>query len=308
MAAGHLALIGLLLALASAPVWSAAVPCESDSGTGNDNSVTEWQPRTPEQTLYAYVRCLNDSSASVEMKIRWVRWQPDNSPESQCYVKCVSEELRLFDTEEQRFRPERFVQQADAFYKADPAKLQALKVDAEPMLTGKLEEVSCQSVFEKYAKFYATHTDTILRMFHGHYQDIGHTYQRLGDQVKQIGQTFVEYCEKRYGSRWTEDSSCPSAALLDCILRGFRWITETNELNINEVRRDYGSAGYNDEADLCESSTANARAFYLCLRDKGAEKLDKVIKERNQRTAFYFDVASQEEPWKSAVEFANNLV
>ncbi|XP_058461595.1 37 kDa salivary gland allergen Aed a 2-like [Malaya genurostris] len=299
---------GLLLALA-APVWCAVVPCESqnESLTGT-RAVPEWVPRNPEQTLYAYVRCLNDSSASVEMKIGWVRWQPDSSPESQCYVKCVSEELRLFDTKEHRFHPDRFVKQARAFYKSDPEKLQALERDAEPMLSGKLEEVSCQSVFEKYAQFYTAHTDTILRMFHGHYQDIGQTYKRLGNQVKQIGQTFLEYCEKLHNAKWDQHDSCPSGALLDCIMRGFRWISEENELNINEIRRDYNTAGYSDEADSCGSLTANAPELYRCLRDKGAEKLGKVIEERNQRTAFYFDVASQEEPWKSAVEFADNLV
>lgn len=306
MAAVRLLLIGSFVYVAVVHlVRGAVVPCDESEPVAD---VPKWEPRNPEQTLYAYVRCLNDSSASVEMKIRWVRWQPDDSPESQCYVKCVSEELRLFDTKQKRFRPERFIEQAETYYSADPGKLQALKKDAEPLLAGQLEEVSCQSVFNKYAEFYIKHSETILRMFHGHYQDIGLTYKRLGDQVKQIGQTFVDYCEKRHGQKWDINDNCPSAALLDCILRGFRWITEENELNVNEVRRDYGLAGYSEAADLCESSTADARALYYCLQDKGVEKLGQVIRERNQRTAVYFDVTSQEEPWKSAVEFANNLV
>ncbi|XP_055535052.1 37 kDa salivary gland allergen Aed a 2-like [Wyeomyia smithii] len=309
MAAVRLLPIGSLFFFATAAqlVLGAVVPCD-ESAAPSVGSVPKWQPRNPEQTLYAYVRCLNDSSASVEMKTRWVRWQPDDSPESQCYVECVSEELRLFDVKERRFRPERFIEQAEAYYSADPDKLQALKQDADPMLAGELEEVSCQSVFYKYAEFYSKHSETILRMFHGHYKDIGVTYERLGGQVKQIGQTFVDYCEKYLHHKWDINDSCPSATLLDCILRGFRWITEENELNVNEVRRDYSMAGYGGDADLCESSPADARELYHCLRDKGAEKLGQVIRERNQRTARYFDVASQEEPWKSAVEFANNLV
>ncbi|XP_053684696.1 37 kDa salivary gland allergen Aed a 2-like [Sabethes cyaneus] len=300
--------IGLFcFAIATQSILGAVFRCGDDSVF--DGRVTEWQPRSPEQTLYAYVRCLNDSSANVEMKTRWVRWQPDDSPESQCYVKCVSEELRLFDTKQRRFRPERFIEQAEAYYSADAAKLQALKQDAEPMLAGELNEVTCQSVFLKYAEFYSKHAEIILRMFHGHYKDIGVTYQRLGDQVKQIGQTFMDYCEKRHERHLDATNRCPSVPLLDCILRGFRWITEENELNVNEVRRDYGMAGYEVDAEQCESSaTVDARALYHCLRDKGAEKLDRVISERNQRTARYFDMSSQEEPWKSAVEFANNLV
>lgn len=296
----------VLLLLAPIEIWAASVPCED---TGNlPDQPGEWQPRNPEQTLYAYVRCLNDSSASVEMKIRWVRWQPDASPESQCYVKCVSEELRLFDSKEKRFRPERFVKQAEAFFPGDPVELQTLRDNADKMLSGALEETTCEAVFFKYATFYGTHTSTILRMFHGDHRDIGTTYQRLGDQVKQIGQTFVDYCEKRLGSTWNDADSCPPAALLDCILRGFRWITEEGDVNINEIQRDYRTAGYDDQANLCGSASTGARSLFLCLRDQNAEQLSKVMSERNLRTAFYFDISSMDEPWKSAVEFANNLV
>lgn len=257
--------------------------------------------------MYAYVRCLNDSTASVEQKIRWVRWQPDASTESQCYVKCVSEELRLFDVRERRFRPERFVLQAETYGRGRDVngELDKLRTNAEPMLAGSLEEATCEAVFNKYATFYTTHTETILKMFHGDHRDLMETYGKLGDKVKQIGETFVGYCEKRYGgSSWSEDEPCPAVALVDCVLRGFRWITEEGEVNVNEIRRDYATAGFgdSDEASSC-GTAAGARALFQCLRQLGAAKLNQVISERNQRTALYFDATSQEEPWRSAVEF-----
>nr|XP_019544105.2 37 kDa salivary gland allergen Aed a 2 [Aedes albopictus] len=286
-----------------------AIPCvESDSEPVAAGSL-EWQPRTPEQTLYAYVRCLNDSSASIEQKINWVKWHPDTTYESQCYVKCVSEELRLYDPKEKRFRPERFVLQAESFFNADPEQLEALRTNAEPMLAGVLEDNSCESVFNKYATFYAAHHSTILRMFHGDYRDIGKTYADLGDRVKQIGQKFVDFCEKRTDFKMTEGHSCPPEAFLDCVFRGFRWITEEGEVNVNEIRRDYEAAGLgvNHMEDYCGSAPAGARQLFNCLLDKGGSNLGKVMMDRNQRTAFYFDLSSQEEPWKSAVDFANNL-
>lgn len=285
-----------------------AVPCDESEADPSILVSEKWEPRTPEQTLYAYVRCLNDSSASIEQKINWVKWHPDTTYESQCYVKCVSEELRLYDPKEKRFLPERFVQQAESFFYADPEQLQTLRTNADPMLAGVLEDNSCESVFNKYATFYATHHNTILRMFHGDYRDIGTTYANLGERVKQIGQKFVDYCEKRTGTKWDEKQVCPSAALLDCIFRGFRWITEEGAVNVNEIRRDYGAAGQGaDMAAHCESTTGGARKLYSCLRDKGTDELARVMRERNEKTAFYFDLKSQEEPWKSAVEFANNL-
>lgn len=255
--------------------------------------------------MYAYVRCLNDSTASVEQKIRWVRWQPDASPESQCYVKCVSEELRLFDVRERRFRPERFVLQAETFGHSDASELDQLRTNAEPMLTGTLDDpVTCEAVFNKYATFYTTHTGTILKMFHGDHRDLMDTYLELGDNVKQIGETFVAYCEKRHVVEWSEEEECPAEALVDCVLRGFRWITEEGEVNVNEIRRDYTAAGLDSDSDC--ASASDARALFQCLRGAasgGATKLNQVIRERNQRTAFYFDATSQEEPWRSAVEF-----
>lgn len=300
-----LLIVGLLLVGTSS---GSAIPCNDSEAELETLVNTKWEPRTPEQTLYAYVRCLNDSSASIEQKINWVKWHPDTTCESQCYVKCVSEELRLYDPKEKRFLPERFVQQAESFFYADPEQLQTLKTNADPMLAGSLEDNSCESVFNKYATFYTTHHNTILRMFHGDYRDIGRTYAKLGDRVKQIGQTFVDYCEKRTGDKWDEKQSCPSLALLDCIFRGFRWITEEGVVNVNEIHRDYDAAGHaSDTMGHCESATGGARKLYNCLRDKGADELARVMRERNLKTAFYFDLSSQEEPWKSAVEFANNL-
>lgn len=285
-----------------------AIPCDDLEAQQETLVSAKWEPRTPEQTLYAYVRCLNDSSASMQQKINWVKWHPDTTYESQCYVKCVSEELRLYDPKEKRFLPERFVQQAESFFYADPEQLQTLRTNADPMLAGTLEDNSCESVFNKYTPFYTAHHNTILRMFHGDYRDIGTTYAKLGDRVKQIGQMYVDYCEKRTGAKWDEKASCPSVALLDCIFRGFRWITEEGAVDVNEVRRDYVAAGQNgDMMDHCESVTGGARKLFNCLRDKGADELARVMRERNQKTAFYFDLTSQEEPWKSAVEFANNL-
>lgn len=300
-----LLIVGLLLVRSSS---GSAIPCDDLDADLQSLISAKWEPRTPEQTLYAYVRCLNDSSASIEQKINWVKWHPDNTYESQCYVKCVSEELRLYDPLEKRFLPERFVQQAESFFHADPEQLQTLKTNAAPMLAGMLDDNSCESIFNKYAMFYATHHNTILRMFHGDYRDIATTYKKLGDRVKQIGQMYVDYCEKRTGAKWDEKGSCPSAALLDCIFRGFRWITEEGALNVNEIRRDYDAAGQSSAvADHCESVTGGARMLYNCLRDKGADELARVMRERDQKTAFYFDLTSKEEPWKSAVEFANNL-
>ncbi|XP_053687052.1 uncharacterized protein LOC128736587 [Sabethes cyaneus] len=305
MAAVRFSLLGLLIFATAAPsILAAAVPCDDSAPAGG---VTEWQARTPEQTLYAYVRCLNDSSATLEMKTSWVRWQPDNTVDSQCYIKCVSEDLGLVDRKERRIRPDRFIKQADAYYSGDPDKLQEFKQDAETMLAGELDEVNCQSVFSKYVEFFLQHAPIILRMFHGHYRDTGLTYDQLADQVKQLGQTFLDFCEKRHDSKLDPGDNCPSATLLDCLFRGFRWISEENELNVNEVRRDYGLSGYELDAESCESSAADARALYQCLRDKDAEKLSLVIANRNQRSAYYFDMTSQEEPWKSAVEHSKSL-
>lgn len=259
--------------------------------------------------MYAYVRCLNDSTASVEQKVRWVRWEPDASPESQCYVKCVSEELRLFDVRERRFRPERLILQAETYAHSNPAELDRLRTNAEPMLSGTLDDPTCEAVFNKYATFYSTHTFTILKMFHGDHRNLMNTYRMLGDNVKQIGETFVQFCEKRHGAgkTWSEDDDCPAPALVDCVLRGFRWITEEGEVNVNEIRRDFAAAELASDSDC--ASASGASALFQCLREaSGADSLNKVIRERNERTAFYFDATSQEEPWKSAVEFGQQLM
>uniref|UniRef100_A0A182YKB5 Uncharacterized protein n=1 Tax=Anopheles stephensi TaxID=30069 RepID=A0A182YKB5_ANOST len=270
------------------------------------SATSEWQPRTPEQTLYAYVRCLNDSSASIEMKIRWVMWQPDMSPESQCYVKCVSEDLRLYDPARRQFVPERFERQARAFHEdPDGADMQQLYSDANQLLAGELPDSECSTVFAKYAPFYAVHQEHILDIFHGDLRKILVTYQQLGSRVKQIGQHFMDYCEKRYGFVWSEveQSRCPDPTAVECMLRGFRWITEEGTVNVAEIVRDYGGFGVAaSELERCRV----ADELYWCLRAISADKLSAVIRQRNAQTAYYFDQASEDEPWKSAVEFGNS--
>uniref|UniRef100_A0A182NJ93 D7 protein n=1 Tax=Anopheles dirus TaxID=7168 RepID=A0A182NJ93_9DIPT len=299
------AVVAFALALAAPAVHGS--PLGQDCGPAVPPAVPSgWQPRTPEQTLYAYVRCLNDSSASIEMKIRWVMWQPDQSPESQCYVKCVSEDLRLYDPARRQFVPERFEQQARAFHEdADAADLQVLYADATRLLAGPLPDSECATVFAKYAPFYAVHQERILDIFHGDLRKILATYQQLGPRVKQIGQSFVDYCEKRYGFGWAEEEQqpCPSRTAIDCIMRGFRWITEENRVNVAEIVRDF--AGFEvatDELERCQV----ADELYWCLRAASGGKLSAVIHQRNAQTSYYFDQTSEDEPWKSAVEFGNS--
>uniref|UniRef100_A0A182QCH9 D7 protein n=1 Tax=Anopheles farauti TaxID=69004 RepID=A0A182QCH9_9DIPT len=292
-----LALVG---ALHGTPVGQECLPAAvSPTASG-------WQPRTPEQTLYAYVRCLNDSSASIEMKIRWVMWQPDQSPESQCYVKCVSEDLRLYDPARRQFVPERFEQQARAFHDDPNApELQPFYADAKRLLQGQLADSECSTVFAKYAPFYAVHQERILDIFHGDLRKILVTYQQLGPRVKQIGQSFVDYCEKRYGFGWAEEEQlpCPNRQAIDCIVRGFRWITEENQVNTAEIVRDF--AGFDVAASTLKQCRV-ADELYWCLRAASGSKLSDVIRQRNAQTAYYFDQTSEDEPWKSAVEFGNS--
>lgn len=229
-------LAALLLTLA-AVIGTSGNPLECPRPAASGSPPSGWQPRTPEQTLYAYVRCLNDSSASIEMKIRWVMWQPDQSPESQCYVKCVSEDLRLYDPARRQFVPERFEQQARAFHEDPEADdIRTLYTDAQRLLAGELPDSDCSTVFAKYAPFYAVHQEHILDIFHGDLRKILVTYQRLGPRVKQIGQSFVDYCEKRYGFAWAEEEQrpCPNQTAVECILRGFRWITEEGNVNVSD--------------------------------------------------------------------------
>uniref|UniRef100_A0A182PK05 D7 protein n=1 Tax=Anopheles epiroticus TaxID=199890 RepID=A0A182PK05_9DIPT len=295
----------LLLALVvSGSPLETQCPLIRSAETANRPAV--WQPRTPEQTLYAYVRCLNDSSASIEMKIRWVMWQPDQSPESQCYVKCVSEDLRLYDPARRQFVPERFEQQARAFHD-DPESddIRPLYGDAARLLTGELPDNECATVFAKYAPFYAVHQEHILDIFHGDLRKILVTYKRLGSRVKQIGQSFVDYCEKRYGFVWAEEEQrpCPNRTAIECVFHGFRWITEEGSVNVAEIIRDFEGFGVKaSELGQCQV----ADDLYWCLRALNADKLSAVIQQRNAQTAFYFDQSSEDEPWKSAVEFGNS--
>ncbi|XP_055624858.1 37 kDa salivary gland allergen Aed a 2-like [Toxorhynchites rutilus septentrionalis] len=291
-------------------ILSVSLVCRANEqcvNSENPHRITQWEPRSPEQTLYAYVRCLNDSTASIAKKISWVRWEPDASEQSQCYIKCVCEELRLYDKKLYKFYPERFVRQAEYFYGKDAEQVAPLRADAEPMLSGILKENTCEEVHSKYIAFYNRHVNTILRMFHGDDRDIKKTYKRLGDKVKQIGQPFIDFCEKLHDATWSDNISCPPVNLLDCVLRGFRWINEENEIDTTEIGRDYDASGYPDNTDLCQKAPPSARELYACLRAKNAKKLNKVIRERNLRSAFYFNITSQEEPWKSAMEFSSQL-
>lgn len=225
-------LILICVILSGAFMCGASEHCDNSD---NPARSSEWQPRSPEQTLYAYVRCLNESAASITKKISWVRWEPDASEQSQCYIKCVLEELRLYDGKEKKFYPERFVRQAGAFFGENQQRVEDLRADAEPMLSGVLDENSCHAVHSKYTPFYDRHTATILRMFHGDDRDLRKTYSRLGDQVKQVGQPFIDFCERKHGVNWDDNNNCPSAHLLDCVLRGFRWINEEDQIDVSHL-------------------------------------------------------------------------
>uniref|UniRef100_T1DEY7 Putative long d7 salivary protein n=1 Tax=Psorophora albipes TaxID=869069 RepID=T1DEY7_9DIPT len=128
------------------------------------------------------------------------------------------------------------------------------KVNKYAEAIGKLSktENSCRKVFDAFNSVYAKFQNTSRNIFHGNPDLYKGIYKKLGGNIRQMKQSYFEYCENKHYSVGSPNRNqlCEirqyavleneqSKKLIDCIFKGLRYITEDNKLDSTEIKRDF---------------------------------------------------------------------
>ncbi|XP_029727655.1 37 kDa salivary gland allergen Aed a 2-like [Aedes albopictus] len=255
-----------------------------------------WNAKNPEQLQFIAARCMEEWSPKAKdpkaaLK-NWMEWrlQPSTEEATQCYTKCMLENIGFYEPVEKRLKGVRVMQQWETFNRyqsADREKVHDL-TDTFDFIRP-LKSSSCSDVFNAYKDVHAKHLETIKAILFCDGKSAEKYYKDKGKNIKQKGQSIVVHCEEIHypvGSQQRKElckvrkyemgTGKPFENLMECIFKGVRYFNDKNELNIDEIARDFTQVGKKPDAvkatmQNCKSKTKEtdpgkkAVEYYKCL-------------------------------------------
>ncbi|EAT41993.1 AAEL006417-PA [Aedes aegypti] len=218
-----------------------------------------WDAKDPEQLRFITSRCMEDwypKAKNPKAALQnWLGWklEPSDDQATQCYTKCVLEKIGFYEPGEKRFKGVRVMQQWETFHKylnADREKVHDLTSTFD--FIPPLKSSSCSEVFEAFKKVNGKHSETIRAILFGKGESSKKYYQEKGVKIKQKEQSLFMHCEAlNYpkGSPQRKDlcgirkyqmgSGIVFERHMECIFKGLRYMTSKNELDVDEIARDF---------------------------------------------------------------------
>uniref|UniRef100_T1E269 Putative long d7 salivary protein n=1 Tax=Psorophora albipes TaxID=869069 RepID=T1E269_9DIPT len=254
------------------------------------STITAWEPLDPEKALFIYTRCMedhlpNDSSRKGTLA-GWRLWDliPTDKEATKCYARCVLTKTGLYDPGSKKFNAEVIRQQWNAYQ--DLADENSVNKYVEAVQGLPKTEDSCEQVFNAYNDVHTQHKSTARNVFHGNPVLTKPIYAKLGDNIRQPNQSYFLFCENLLYPIGSSDRNqlckirlyfIPKDELFkkhaDCFFKGLRYLTEDNELDRSEIKRDFEQVNKDINQvdavlDACGEPKKNSEKafhYYKCL-------------------------------------------
>lgn len=251
-------------------------------------TVASQAPFDPEEMLFIYSRCmednLKDDASRVPTFLKWKDWEiePTGDPVTHCYVKCVLDKTGLYNPSAKKFDADVIKKQSEEY----PDLADKSGVDAYAQAVEQLPntENECTAVFNAYVKVFKDHKTTIKNLFHGNKEQTAKIYNKSKGNIRQKGQSYFEFCEDKFYPVGSNDRrklcEIRQYKVLDdavfkrhteCIMKGLRYITKNNQLDREEIKRDFKQVGKDtakleQALDNCNVPSKDiAWEYYKCL-------------------------------------------
>nr|AAA29347.1 D7 protein [Aedes aegypti] len=293
--------------------------------------VASMGPFDPEEMLFIFTRCmednLEDGANRLPMLAKWKEWinEPVDSPATQCFGKCVLVRTGLYDPVAQKFDASVIQEQ----FKAYPSLGEKSKVEAYANAVKQLPSTNndCAAVFKAYDPVHKAHKDTSKNLFHGNKELTKGLYEKLGKDIRQKKQSYFEFCENKYypaGSdkrqqlcqirQYTVLDDALFKEHTDCVMKGIRYITKDNQLDVEEVKRDFKLVNKDTKAlekvlnDCKSKEPSNAKEkswhYYKCLVESSVkDDFKEAFDYREVRSQIYaFNLPKKQAYSKPAVQ------
>uniref|UniRef100_T1D4D6 Putative long d7 salivary protein n=1 Tax=Psorophora albipes TaxID=869069 RepID=T1D4D6_9DIPT len=254
------------------------------------STIAAWKPLDPEKALFIYTRCMEDhlpdDSSRNKTLAGWRRWElvPTDMDATKCYARCVLTKIGLYDPSSKKFNAEVIKQQWNEY--KDLADENSVNKYVEAVQSLPETEDSCEQVFSAYNDVHTQYKSTAMNVFHGNPTLTRPIYAKLGDNIRQPSQSYFLYCEnKNYpvgSSQRNQLCKIRLYAVLEdelfkkhavCFFKGLRYLTEDNELDRSEIKRDFeqvnkDTSKVDSVLDACgepKNDFEKAFHYYKCL-------------------------------------------
>lgn len=277
-----------------------------------------WTALDPEEASYIYTHCMEDfmprASNPLGSLQSWIQWGlgPDEET-SYCYVRCCLVDTGLYDPASNSFKPGRIQQQYEAYqsYDLDTQEHVTEFTNAVDALAPPRSSDDCKALFDIYKPVHLKHKATARNIYHGDLNKAKLIYDKLGSEIKQRGQTYSRFCEKKVfpnagndvicAVREISDSNTDSSTFkdyIDCLFEGIGYTWENGTIDHVEFIRDFQLADKNTDAlnvalEKCASSLPEnddeALHYYKCLLADSSvsEDFRDALTYRNVRSKRY---------------------
>ncbi|XP_049301686.1 37 kDa salivary gland allergen Aed a 2-like [Anopheles funestus] len=243
-----------------------------------------WNALDPEQTLYAYKRCFEDHLPSGSNRntylSEWIDWKLEpNDAITQCYVKCALIGIQIYDEKENAFKPDRIPVQHGAYKSFNQADSKDVSEYQKALAASNPGTGSCIELYNAYIPVHKRFRNVSRKLYHGVADGAAKVYAAM-PQIKQIGESYHAYCEKRAwnGKKKFDMQKARNYILtgspeikkaIDCIFRGLRYMDDTG-LKVDEIVRDFNLINKSElepevRSVLAACPAIRAYEFYACL-------------------------------------------
>ncbi|XP_065077738.1 long form salivary protein D7L1-like [Ochlerotatus camptorhynchus] len=252
------------------------------------STVASQAPFDPEEMLFIFTRCmednLKDDASRLPTLAQWKEWEeePAGDKATHCFAKCILDKTGLYNPSTGKFDADVIKKQSEEY----PNSAAKSKVDEFIKAVQQLPNTDneCTAVFNAYVKVHNDHKTTSKNLFHGNKELTTKIYEKLNGQIRQKGQSYFVFCEDKFYPEGSNDRQklCEirQYKVLDddvfkrhteCIMKGLRYITKNNQLDREEIKRDFKQVG-KDTASL-EQALDNCKVpskdiaweYYKCL-------------------------------------------
>ncbi|XP_052895022.1 37 kDa salivary gland allergen Aed a 2-like [Anopheles moucheti] len=266
-----------------------------------------WQAFDPEQSLYVYKRCYENHLPSGSNRktylTSWNAWKLEpNDAITQCYAKCVLIGLQIYDERENAFKSERIPVQHNAFKSLNQANAEEVSAYQKAVAAINPGTGSCVDLYNAYLPVHNRFVNLSRKLYHGTVDGAARIYAAM-PQIKQKGESFHAYCEKRaWNGRKKSDmkkarnyvltGSPELKKAIDCIFRGLRYMDD-NGLKVDEIVRDFNLINKGELEPEVRSVLASCRGsqaydYYSCLVNSSLkEDFKKAFDFHELRSADY---------------------
>ncbi|XP_049530103.1 37 kDa salivary gland allergen Aed a 2-like isoform X1 [Anopheles darlingi] len=217
---------------------------------------------SPDDTLFVHLRCFelfaaasDDQSSDRERDASdWLlatnssyMRKTDRSPD---FLNCVLTKLQLYDDHHQMFKTLILTNQHRTYGNWMNLSVESVQSFSDDLYRAVVQSSASESLFAAFEPVFHRHQNTFFQLFLRDPIVLDNWYRQKGSDERNPNKTVVDFCEHHMSEELRSDiclirsyqisnRTTEMEKHIDCIFRGFRYITSSGLIDVSEILRDY---------------------------------------------------------------------